>query len=70
MRITSRLDLLNCSSGVENWRRGVTCRNCDPPARGDLGEQSHSSRAQSQTSGLFYFFAIHSFRFVWQSECI
>jgi hypothetical protein len=31
MRITSRLDLLNCSSGVENWRRGVTCRNCDPP---------------------------------------
>jgi hypothetical protein len=28
MRITPRLDLLNCTSGVENWRRGVTWPNC------------------------------------------
>jgi hypothetical protein len=44
-RISSRArSVLNCSSGVGNWRRGVTCLNCDSAPRGDLSEQRHSRR--------------------------
>ena len=45
-RISSHArSVLNCSSGVGNRRRGVTCLNCDTAPRGDLSEQIHSRRS-------------------------